>query len=165
MKIKLTQKVGLLCLLFFILFGSKSLAKDYECHYGPFKDENGMFKTDLFPFSKVKINHFLKKITFYPIKPSRSGKHDGIKLEALNFSKKNKSSYKTEKFKQRKLTNEEKKSIKNPREYYWEEVRDDYLEIWFTTDYRDRNPFQLEIVTNIVQNKWYQVYTCYIPRN
>ena len=107
MKIKLAQKVGLLCLLFFILFGSKSLAKDYECHYGPFKDDNGMFKTDLFPFSKVKINHFLKNVTFYPLKPNPSLKHDGVKLERVNFTKKNKSSYKTKKFKQRKLTNEE----------------------------------------------------------
>ena len=57
-----------------------------------------------------------------------------------------------------------KKIIKNPREYYWEELKDDYLEIQFSTDYRNRNPFQLEIVTNIIQNKWVQKYTCYIPR-
>ena len=123
-----------------------------------------MFKTDLFPFSKVKINHFLKNVTFYPLKPNPSLKHDGVKLERVNFTKKNKSSYKTKKFKQRKLTNEEKKFIKNPREYYWEEVKDDYLEIWFPINYRERNPFQLEVVTNMIQNKWVKRYTCYIPR-
>ena len=156
--------ITIFCLIFFILFGSKSLAKDYECHYGPHKDENGVNKVDLFPFSLVKINHFFGKITFYPLKPSRSINHNGIKLETLNFSKQSKSSYKSEEFKQRKLTGEEKKIIKNPREYYWEEVKDNYLEIWFSTDYRNRNPFQLEIVTNIIQNKWIQRYTCYIPR-
>ena len=157
-------RIVVLGLFFFVIFGSKSLAKDYECHYGPFKDENGINRVDLFPFSKLEINQLFKKITFYPLKPSRSGKHDGIKLEALNFSKKNKSSYKTEKFKQRKLTSDEKKLLKNPKDYYWKEVKDDYLEIWFTTDYRDRNPFQLEIVTNIIQNKWVQRYTCYLPK-
>ena len=42
-------------------------------------------------------------------------------------------------------------SIENPKEYYWEEVKDDYLEIWFSTDYRNKNPFQLEIVTNKIR--------------
>ena len=164
MCIKIFYKIGFFCLLFFVIFGSKSLAKDYECHYGPHKDENGVNKVDLFPFSYVKINHLFGKITFYPFKPSPSNKHGGIKIETLNFYKEGKSNYKSEKFKQRKLTDEEKKVIKNPREYYWEEVKDNYLEIWFSTDYRNRNPFQLEIVTNIIQNKWIQRYTCYIPR-
>ena len=161
---KMKKIITIFCLLFFVLFSSKSLAKDYECHYGPHKDENGINKVDLFPFSSVKINHFFGKITFYPLKPSLSGKHDGIKLETLSFSKKNKSSYKTENFKQRKLTSDEKKIVKNPEEYYWQEVKDNNLEIWFSTDYRNRNPFQLEIVTNMIQNKWVQRYTCYKPR-
>lgn len=55
--------------------------------------------------------------------------------------------------------------LENPKEYYWEEVKDDYLEIWFSTDYRNKNPFQLEIVTNKIQNKWVKRYTCYIPKN
>ena len=152
-------------LIFFVFFGSKSLAKDYECHYGPFKDEKGINRVDLFPFSKVEINHFFKKITFYQKKPYPTLKHDGIKLDTLNFFKKSKSSYKTEKFKQRKLSNDEKKMLENPKEYYWEEVKDDYLEIWFSTDYRKKNPFQLEIVTNKIQNKWVKRYTCYIPKN
>ena len=38
-------------LFFFVFFRSKSLAKDYECHYGPFKDENGINRVDLFLFS------------------------------------------------------------------------------------------------------------------
>ena len=164
MKNKLSKKIGLAFLLFFIFFESKSLAKDYECHYGPFKDENGINRVDLFPFSKLEINHFFKKITFYPKKPRPSLKYDGVKLETLSFTKISKSSYKTEKFKQRKLTSEEKEFIKNPKEFFWEEVKDDYLEIWFSTDYRDRNPFQLEIVTNIIQNKWVQRYTCYLPK-
>ena len=151
-------------LFFFVFFGSKSLAKDYECHYGPFKDENGINRVDLFPFSKVEINHFFKKITFYPKKPRPSLKYDGVKLETLSFTKISKSSYKTEKFKQRKLTSEEKEFIKNPKDFFWEEVKDDYLEIWFSTDYRNRNPFQLEIVTNIIQNKWVRRYTCYVPK-
>lgn len=151
-------------LFFFVFFGSKSLAKDYECHYGPFKDENGINRVDLFPFSKLEINHFFKKITFYPKKPRPSLKYDGVKLETLSFTKISKSSYKTEKFKQRKLTSEEKEFIKNPKEFFWEEVKDDYLEIWFSTDYRDRNPFQLEIVTNIIQNKWVRRYTCYVSK-
>ena len=164
MSIKMFYKIGFLCLLFSLLFGTKSLAKDYECHYGPHKDENGINRVDLLPFSKVKINHFFGKITFYQQKPYPSLKHDGIKLDTLNFFKKSESSYKTEKFKQRKLSNDEKKMLKNPREYYWEEVKDDFLEIWFSTDYRNRNPFKLEIVTNTIQNKWIQRYTCYIPR-
>ena len=156
--------IMVLGLFFFVFFVSKSLAKDYECYYGPYKDENGMFKTDLLPFSKVEINHFFKRMTFYPLRPSRSGDDDGIKLERLYFFQKSKNSYKTNKFKQRKLTIEEKEIIKKPKEYYWEEVKDDYLEIWFSTDYRNRNPFRLEIVTNTIQNKWIKRYTCYIPK-
>ena len=165
LKLRFDKKIVVVCLLFFVLLGSNSFAKVYECHYGPFKDNNGMMRTDLFPFSKVEINHFFKKITFYQRKPFPSLKHDGIKIDTLKFYKKNKSNYKTEKFKQRKMTNDEKKMLQNPTEYYWEEVKDYYLEIWFPIDYRDRNPFMIDIVTSIRPNKWFETYTCYIPRN
>ena len=49
------------------------------------------------------------------------------------------------------MTNDEKKMLQNPTEYYWEEVKDYYLEIWFPIDYRDRNPFKIDIVTSIDQ--------------
>ena len=88
MKNKISKKIIVVYLLFFVLLGSNSFAKDYECHYGPFKDKNGMMRTDLFPFSKVEINHFFKKITFYQRKPFPSLKHDGIKIDTLKFYKK-----------------------------------------------------------------------------
>jgi len=45
----------------------------------------------------------------------------------------------------------------------WDEVKDEYLNIWFSNI--KRNPFTLKVYTSNSQNfKWILMYDCYKPR-
>ena len=157
------KKILLITVLWLLFFGNV-YAKNYECVYGPFTDENGIQRTDKWAFSYAKINKFFGKITFYPLRPASDGSHKGYKLQTLNFYKKGSSSYKTEKFRLIKLTEEQKKFRKNKEDnYWWEEAKDKNLEIWFNRDLT-RNPIVLEFITSDPKNKWNKNYSCYIPR-
>ena len=92
-------------------------------------------------------------------------RNEGLKFDTMNFSKAkySKKTFFSEKFKQRKLTEKEKKRFKDNREYLWEDVRDEYLTISFS--HIDRNPFNLQIAPIDLKKKWQKNYVCYKPRN
>ena len=91
-------------------------------------------------------------------------RNEGIKFETINFSKAKrlKKTYFSEKFKQHKLTEKERKRFKDGREYLWEEVKDEYLTISLSNI--DSNPINLQITTFDLQKKWQRFYKCYKPR-
>jgi len=148
-----------LIVLYFI-FSSHAYAASFNCHY-EYKDKNGIIRADVFATAYVEINTFLKKITFFPIKTESMKKKEAIKFDQINFSK-TQTSYKSDKFKQRKLTEKEKKRYKDGREYLWEDVKNEYLNIWFVDT--KKNPFRLEISPTNLKNKWLRSYQCYKPR-
>lgn len=129
-----------------------------ECAYGPFKDKDGVRKTDVFPLSAVKINKILNQITFYPLKPARDGRHEGISIGPFSIDRKG-GSYVSSIFKIKPLTPKEVGLLKNKQEFYWPEVKNDDLQIWF-----NRSTLVLEVVTPIPSpKKWIERYTCYLP--
>ena len=150
-----------LLIIFFILFNSVSNAASFNCVY-EYRDKNGILKSDVFSTAYVEINTWLRKITFFPIKMEHMKRNEGIKFETINFEKVRKNSYKSEKFKQRKLSLKEKEIYKDKREYIWEDVKDDYLRIWFRNI--KSNPFYLEVSPVNLQKKWLKSYKCYVPR-
>ena len=145
-----------------LVFQTKVFAASFNCHLKIWK--NGYFKEDIFATSYVEINTWLKKMTFFEYKMEHMKRNEGIKFDTINFSKAKrlKKTYFSEKFKQRKLTEKERKRFKDNREYLWEEVKDEYLSIAFS--HIDRNPFDLEIVPTDLQKKWQRNYACYKPR-
>lgn len=140
---------------------TKVYSASFECHLKIW-NKNGYYKSDIFAWSYVEINTWLKKMTFFPFKPSNKKRNEGIKFKTLDISKKG-SSYKSEKFKQRKLTENESKFYKDKREYVWNDVKDEYLEIWISNI--DSNPIQLEVnPVNFQKINWVERYDCYKPR-
>ena len=79
-------------------------------------------------------------------------RNEGIKFDTLNISKSkySKKTYFSEKFKQRKLTEKERKRFKDNRKYLWEEVKDEYLTISISNI--GYNPFNLQI-THLIFKK------------
>ncbi|MDC0859826.1 hypothetical protein OAP45_03240 [Candidatus Pelagibacter sp.] len=150
-------------IIIFFLSNTNLLAASFNCHY-EFRDKNGIIRSDVFATSYVEINTWLKKMIFFPIKMEHMKRNEGIKFETINFSKAKrlKKTYFSEKFKQRKLTEKERKLLKDGREYLWEEVRDEYLIISFRNI--NDNPINLEITTFDLQKKWQRFYKCYKPR-
>jgi len=129
-----------------------------ECAYGPFRDKDGVNKTDVFTFSAVKINKILNQITFYPLKPARDGRHEGISIGPFSIDRKG-GSYVSSIFKLKPLAPTEVALLKNKQEFYWPEVKNDDLQIWF-----GRFDLVLEVVTPIPGPKnWIKRYTCYLP--
>lgn len=147
-----------------LVFQTNVFSASFNCHY-KFKDKNGIYRSDVFATSYVEINTWLKKMTFFPIKMEHMKRNEGLKFDTMNFSKAkySKKTFFSEKFKQRKLTEKEKKRFKDNREYLWEEVKDEYLSIAFS--HIDRNPFDLQIAPIDLQKKWQKNYVCYKPRN
>ena len=156
-------KFTLYTLIFCGVVNTKLLAASFNCHY-EFRDQNGIYRSDVFATSYVEINTWLKKMTFFPIKMEHMKRNEGIKFETINFSKAKrlKKTYFSEKFKQRKLTEKERKRFKDGREYLWEEVKDEYLTISLSNI--DSNPINLQITTFDLQKKWQRFYKCYKPR-
>lgn len=150
----------LLILLTFITFTNAN-ASSYECVYK--YRENGILKSDLFPWSYLEVNNWLKRITFYPYRPSHRSKNDGIKFQTLTFEKaRSKNSYKSEIFKQQKLSDTEKKILTKERDYLWEDVKDENLQIWINN--ANSNPIELQISPVDISNTWIKMYDCYVPR-
>ena len=147
-----------------LVFQTNVFSASFNCHY-KFKDKNGIYRSDVFATSYVEINMWLKKMTFFPIKMEHMKRNEGLKFDTMNFSKAkySKKTFFSEKFKQRKLTEKEKKRFKDNREYLWEEVKDEYLSIAFS--HIDRNPFDLQIAPIDLKKKWQKNYVCYKPRN
>ena len=117
-----------LLIIFFILFNSFSHAASFNCHYG-YKNKNNIINYDVFSTAYVEVNTFLKKLTFYNIKMEHMKKSKGIKLDTLNIIKTSRG-YRSEKFKQSKLSEVDQKKLKKSRDYYWPEVKDEYLKIY-----------------------------------
>ena len=147
-----------------LLLCTNAYAASFNCHY-KFKDKNGIYRSDVFATSYVEINTWLKKMTFFPIKMEHMKRNDGLKFDTMNFSKAkySKKTFFSEKFKQRKLIEKEKKRFKDNREYLWEEVKDEYLNIALSRI--DINPFELTIAPIDLKKKWQKNYVCYKPRN
>jgi hypothetical protein len=158
------MKKLLLILVLSLLLSGNAYAASFNCHY-KFKNKNGTYGSDVFATSYVEINTWLKKMTFFPLKMEHMKRNEGIKFDTINISKSeySKNIYFSEKFKQRKLTEKERKRFKDGRKYLWEEVKDEYLTISFR--HIDSNPFNLEIVPTDLQKKWQRNYVCYKPRN
>jgi hypothetical protein len=158
-----------------IAFGYTKLSpKQFACVYGPFKDTDGIYKSDKLAYATLKVDRFWRRMTFYPIEPS-PGRHDGIKMGPYPYQRtKRGDNYATKSFGQRKLTDEEKQLKKRSYEsYYWmfKGADETKLEMWLSRNKRFNGGYELQIVTappfgTMLQSdeKLFETYTCYPPR-
>ena len=157
-----------------IVFGYTKLSpKQFECVYGPFKDKDGIYKSDKLAYAMIEVDRFWKRMTFYPVDPN-IGTRGGIKMGPYPYQESRSGGhYVTQPFFQKKLTKQEQQLKKRKKdEYFWMDksaINKD-LEMWLSRTRvavtGPRGGFRLEIVSSDLQSddKFLQVYTCYPPR-
>ena len=157
-----------------IVFGYTKLSpKQFACVYGPFKDKDGIYKSDKLAYAMIEVDRFWKRMTFYPVDPN-IGTRGGIKMGPYPYQRtKRGDHYVTRPFFQKKLTKQEQQLKKRKQdEYYWMDksaIKKD-LEMWMSRTRvavtGPRGGFRLEIVSSDLQSddKFLKVYTCYPPR-
>ena len=164
---------GIIAVLIIAFGYSKTIPKEFACVYGPFKDKDGIYRSDKLAYAILKVDKLWKRMTFYPKEPW-PGKHEGIKMGPYPYQRtKRGDHYVTRPFFQKKLTKEEQQLKKRKQdEYFWMDkvaIKKD-LEMWLSrTKVAVTGPnggFRLEIVSSDLQSddKFLKVFTCYPPR-
>ena len=98
---------GIIAVLIIAFGYSKTIPKEFACVYGPFKDKDGIYRSDKLAYAILKVDKFWKRMTFYPKEPW-PGKHEGIKMGPYPYQESRSGGhYVTKPFFQKKLTKEE----------------------------------------------------------
>ena len=147
-------------LLISLLLNLNANAASFNCHYG-YKNKNNLIRYDVFASAYIEVNSFFKKLTFFGLKMEHMKRNEGIKFDTVNLTKTRKG-FRSEKFKQSRLTEKDKDKLKDGREYLWPDVKDEFLK--FYIDVYDNNPFILSVETADLRKKWRRTYQCYKPR-
>ena len=164
---------GIIAVVIIVFAYTKTAPKQFACVYGPFKDKDGIYRSDKLAYAILKVDRFWKRMTFYPKEPW-AGKHAGIKMGPYPYQRtKRGDHFVTRPFFQKKLTKQEQQLKKRKQdEYYWMDksaIKKD-LEMWLSRTKvavtGPRGGFRLEIVSYDLQSddKFLKVYTCYPPR-
>ena len=164
---------GIIAVVIIVFAYTKTAPKQFACVYGPFKDKDGIYRSDKLAYAILKVDRFWKRMTFYPKEPW-AGKHAGIKMGPYPYQRtKRGDHFVTRPFFQKKLTKQEQQLKKRKQDqYYWMDksaIKKD-LEMWLSRTRvavtGPRGGFRLEIVSSDLQSddKFLKVYTCYPPR-
>ena len=158
-----------------IVFGYTKLSpKQFACVYGPFKDKDGIYKSDKLAYAMIEVDRFWKRMTFYPVDPN-IGTRGGIKMGPYPYQRtKRGDHYVTRTFWQKKLTKEEQQLKKRKQdEYLWMDkiaIKKD-LEMWLSRNKVTNGGFRLDIIsapprgTRLKSDERFsKVFTCYPPR-
>ena len=138
-----------------------------ECRFGPYKDKNGIFRTDFLPTSVLKINKITRKLTFYHLGSIKKPDYNISMSDSVSFRKSGRG-YTTDFVKQKKLDDNEKYYLKNKdKEYLFQEIKDEeYMMVL------DRSSLMFSISWKHSNNKFIkehfpdgmETYTCSFPK-